>query len=152
MSDEVTDRQPADHANGVSPISGVAPPGEHRWKPGQSGNPSGRPSAGASIRDWINVMSDYTREQVENVLADPKASSAKKAAARAWLHATTERCTKLGLPIAGPDLDRIIGHTELSIAEEEKNARLDAGKATERVALVPTVLVHTAPPALEEGE
>ncbi len=27
----------------VSPISGVAPPREGRWKPGQSGNPGGRP-------------------------------------------------------------------------------------------------------------
>ncbi len=27
----------------VSPISGTAPPKEGRWKPGQSGNPSGRP-------------------------------------------------------------------------------------------------------------
>ena len=148
----MSDQQPADHAKGVSPISGVAPPAEHRWKPGHSGNPAGRPSAGASIRDWINIMSDFTREQVENVLADPKATNAKKAAARTWLHATTDRCTKLGLPIAGPDLDRIIGHTELSIGEAEKNARLDAGKATERHAIVTTVLVHTAPPAPDEGE
>ncbi len=27
----------------VSPISGVAPPREGQWKPGQSGNPGGRP-------------------------------------------------------------------------------------------------------------
>ena len=28
---------------GVSPISGVAPPAAGKWKPGQSGNPKGRP-------------------------------------------------------------------------------------------------------------
>ena len=28
---------------GASPTSGKVPPVEHRWKPGQSGNPGGRP-------------------------------------------------------------------------------------------------------------
>lgn len=31
------------HIPGVSPYSGLPPPVEHRWKPGQSGNPRGRP-------------------------------------------------------------------------------------------------------------
>ena len=31
------------HAAGASPRSGKVPPPEKRWKPGQSGNPNGRP-------------------------------------------------------------------------------------------------------------
>lgn len=34
-------QQPNGRLPGASPISGVPPPIEHRWKPGQSGNPKG---------------------------------------------------------------------------------------------------------------
>lgn len=45
---------------GVSPISGVAPPEEYRWKPGQSGNPSGMPKGARSVTDRLRkiVMED----------------------------------------------------------------------------------------------
>ena len=112
---------------------GVVPPLEHRWQPGQSGNPAGRTTAGASVREWINAFAAYTHEEMQAVMTDPKATNAKTAAARAWLHATTDRCTKQGVPIAGPDLDRIMGHTELSVAQAERNKRLDDGKPTDNV-------------------
>ena len=41
---------------GVSPISGVAPPVEHRWKPGQSGNPQGPPKGKGSIVAQLHKM------------------------------------------------------------------------------------------------
>ena len=55
-------RKPADQAK-ASPRSGVEPPPEHRFKPGQSGNPAGRKSAGATIREWWNVLAE--QEQTE---------------------------------------------------------------------------------------
>lgn len=50
-------KQPADQA-GASPLTGFVPPAEYRWQPGQSGNPEGRPRAGATIKEWINVFAE----------------------------------------------------------------------------------------------
>ena len=111
---------------------GEFPSRKDQFRPGQSGNPSGRPTAGASVREWINAFAAYTHEEMQAVMTDPKATNAKTAAARG-LHATTDRCTKQGVPIAGPDLDRIMGHTELSVAQAERNKRLDDGKPTDNV-------------------
>jgi len=36
-------KKPANRLPGASPISGIVPPPEHRFQPGVSGNPSGRP-------------------------------------------------------------------------------------------------------------
>lgn len=66
----------------ASPISGVAPPVHSRFKPGQSGNPRGRPNAGASIRDFLNEMGEWTPDQIKAVLNDPKAPATKVMAAR----------------------------------------------------------------------
>ena len=40
----------------VSPLTGVAPPKEYQWKPGQSGNPAGRP------RDFESEFKEWTGE------------------------------------------------------------------------------------------
>ena len=42
---------------------GSAPPAQFRWKPGQSGNPKGRPSGAAATVEWMNAMADFTDEQ-----------------------------------------------------------------------------------------
>jgi hypothetical protein len=75
---------------------GVVPPPEHRWKPGQSGNPAGRPRCGAVVRDWLNIFAaqEATATDLEAIVADPSAPVTKVAAARAMLRATTEK----GLP------------------------------------------------------
>lgn len=63
---------------------GNVPPPEHRWQPGQSGNPKGRPTAGASLREWLNVFADaaMTERQLADVARDPDAPWAKRAAAQ----------------------------------------------------------------------
>ena len=43
---------------GVSPISGVAPPVEYQWKPGQSGNPNGMPKGKRSIVGQLHKILD----------------------------------------------------------------------------------------------
>ena len=60
-----------------------APP----WRPGQSGNPRGRPKAGAAMVEWRNQMATWARPRLERVIADPKAAPPKKAAAAEWLTA-----------------------------------------------------------------
>lgn len=37
---------------------GGNPPVEHQWKPGQSGNPGGRPKKKTTVRDQIIVLFD----------------------------------------------------------------------------------------------
>lgn len=88
VADEPTqddDKLPADQG-----VGNGKPPKEHQWKPGQSGNPAGRKSAGASIKEWINVLSEKTAEEVRDVLTDPLAPTAKVMAARMVLSATVE--------------------------------------------------------------
>lgn len=62
---------------------GVVPPPEHRWQPGESGNPAGRRTAGATIREWVNQFAaqDLTEAQVRRVARDPRSPWTKRAAA-----------------------------------------------------------------------
>lgn len=58
------------------------------FKPGQSGNPAGRPkNLGSSVTEWRNIMGEWTREQIEHVVARGKAPSAKVVAATEILKA-----------------------------------------------------------------
>lgn len=55
-----------------SPVNGVVPPVEHRFKPGQSGNPGGRPR-------WIREAYEATlSEEVEIELPDPTEAEPKR--------------------------------------------------------------------------
>jgi hypothetical protein len=126
-----------------SPLNGVVPPQEYRWKPGQSGNPSGRPkAAGSSIREWLNIMADWTTNDLQEVLDDPNASSAKATAARMWRDARSVERTKSGIPIAGPEAERICDQTagkpkqalELIKTEKDETANGDQTATKENYA------------------
>lgn len=54
-----------------------------QWKPGQSGNPAGRRSYGAHTSEWVNSMATWSFPQLEEVIEDPRAESAKVAAGAA---------------------------------------------------------------------
>lgn len=111
-------RPPAKQAEGASPLNGVVPPPEHRWPPGQSGNPEGRKPAGLSVKEWWNQMQDWPIAKIKDVLTDPDAPASKIAAARTWVDACSDAKNASGMPVAGGDLDRIVEHTD--------------GKATQR--------------------
>lgn len=74
------------------------------WPKGVSGNPSGRPSAGASVREWWNQMRDWSTEKIEAVANDPSVPVAKRAAAQQWLKAAKQG--------SDASCDRIIDYTE----------------------------------------
>lgn len=73
---------------GVSPISGTAPPAQHQFKPGESGNPNGRAkSAGTSIREWINVFShqELCENDLRKIGRDKSSPWSKRTAAERML-------------------------------------------------------------------
>ena len=83
-------QQPAMNATGASPISRVAPPIAHRWKPGQSGNPSGKPrAAGWSIRERVNqlVEKDLTEKELRQLARNPSSGCTVRMAAERILRA-----------------------------------------------------------------
>lgn len=53
-----------------------------KFEPGQSGNPAGRPpSAGASIREWLNIMGEWPMHRVKAAARDENATVVQRAAA-----------------------------------------------------------------------
>lgn len=65
-------KQEARHPRGAPP-----PPEHSRWKPGQSGNPGGRPRV---IADLQKLAQSHTEEAVETLVSVMKAKSAPPAA------------------------------------------------------------------------
>jgi hypothetical protein len=61
----------------ASPINGVPPPREYRWKPGQSGNPSGMPKGARSVTDRLRRL---VIEDDDGKIADAIARAITKAA------------------------------------------------------------------------
>lgn len=107
MSNNGQSKSPATHAKDASPVNGQIPPVEHRWKPGQSGNPSGKPQpAGLTIRSWLNWLADKSEEYLEDVSEDRTEPTSKRIAAKQLLDALgTKRI------VAGTSVDRVCDQT-----------------------------------------
>jgi hypothetical protein len=63
------------------------PPIEHQFRPGESGNPAGRPSAGASVKEHLNVMAAWTEPDIRAAARSKDSPWAKRAAAERLLRA-----------------------------------------------------------------
>jgi hypothetical protein len=91
----MTDTQsPTGQESGTLPAHQVArgkngrlKPGTHlnpdsEWRPGESGNPNGRPAAGVSIIEWMNIFQDSPEAEIRKVADDPNAPVNQRTAAR----------------------------------------------------------------------
>lgn len=74
---------PADQAIAHAGRGGNIPPPEHRWRPGESGNPAGRPTAGLTIREHVNELArqDLTEAELRKIARNPETGWTKRAAA-----------------------------------------------------------------------
>lgn len=57
-----------------------------QWQPGQSGNPAGRKTAGASIREWYNSMHGWSEDDLKRCMNDKKEGYSKRKVAEAILN------------------------------------------------------------------
>jgi hypothetical protein len=89
-----------------SGYGGTIPPIHQRWKPGQSGNPKGRPNFGNSWLEWVHTMSAYSDEELQAVADDRLAPVLKRGAAMD-LQAYRDRDRH----IAGSAIDRLLDRT-----------------------------------------
>ena len=81
------------------------------WPKGVSGNPRGRPNAGAAYREWLNQMEGWTEAEIRAVADDPDEPASKRQAARSHLRAL-EDGRYHAVPLAANDLDRICDRTD----------------------------------------
>ena len=97
-------------------LANLRPP----WKPGQSGNPNGRPNSGHVLIDYVHdLMAEeadgtarYTLEQLEAIGADHRASHPKAMAARLITLARTPGFhEKSGKPYCAVLVDMILDRT-----------------------------------------
>lgn len=79
------DKSRKDHAipPDASPINGQVPPVETRWKPGQTGNPAGRKTAGATLREHLNSLAEQGLDEpaIRAIAKDVKEPWPRRAAA-----------------------------------------------------------------------
>lgn len=110
---------------GASPRNGVVPPAEHRFKPGVSGNPTGRP-IDKPYRDAYKKFSALAIEDIEAL--DVKKLTAVQAVAIAQL-----RQAMRGETIAAREIaDRVDGKVTSTVKHE---GGIDLGKSIAAAAL-----------------
>ena len=81
--DRLASRTRTAKAPSVRRWNGNVPPAEHRFKPGESGNPRGRASAGAALIDWLNIFATQhlAEDELRSIARDHRSPWPRRAAA-----------------------------------------------------------------------
>lgn len=109
------------------------------WRPGQTGNPLGRPAAGMALTEWYNELGIAGRYSVADLEAFAEGDDHMKAAAASTILGARKGrnpekdYSRSGIPLAANDLDRLHDRT--------------VGKATQ---VVVVASVEVSPLALGE--
>ena len=81
-----------------------------QFQPGQSGNPRGRPAAGACYVEWLNAMVGKTEDQIQAIADDKGLPAHQRMAARTTLRGLSDEYHNQ-IPLAANDLDRMSDRT-----------------------------------------
>ena len=82
----------------------------NHFQPGQSGNPRGRPAAGAVYVEWLNGMAGKTEKEIQTIADDKTLSAHQRMAARTTLRGLSNEYHG-HIPLAANDLDRMSDRT-----------------------------------------
>ena len=106
---------------GISPISGTAPPAEYQFKPGESGNPTGKRSAGHTIQEWINTLGqqDLPEDELRRVARDKRLGWTKRLAAERILRSMETGDLSDFVPLMKGEKDLAELARELALGREQ---------------------------------
>ena len=112
----------------------------YQWKPGQSGNPAGRPKGGAVINEWLDILINANDYTLQSIIVDPSEPRAKRLAAHQLITADTR-------PIKYAATEDADGNTVLLPVGELREPGMAFDRIMDRTVGKPaqTILTGTAP-------
>ena len=104
-------------------LPGHTPEGARPFRPGQVGNPTGKPKGVTYPGNWIRGLMDRTRAELQAIVDDPACVASKVIAARQVLDAMDSNDPRLRGAAAERVLDRTEGRPTQYVETKETDTR-----------------------------